>query len=220
MNKAKDEIVRNIQQMSGRYSTYNIFSDWVKMCALTIQNSTQIIHNGIWQQRELQYLEILRKYTTKEQKVLADMLGMLYAAFENEISDILGKIYMEAECSSKATGQFFTPFHISYLTAQAIPNDISEDNKLYLNEPSSGGGGLIIAAAKVLQDRGLDYQRCMDVVAQDLDYNGVYMTYVQLSILGIKATVIQGDALANQYFNGDYPEEKVFYTPKKMGLLI
>ena len=65
-----------------------------------------------------------------------------------------------------------------------------------MHEPSTGGGGIIIAAAKVLKDRGLNYQKCLKVVAQDLDWKGVYMTYVQLSLLGIEATVIQGDSLS------------------------
>ena len=79
---------------------------------------------------------------------------------------------------------------------------------------------MIIALAKVLKDRGINYQRCMDVVAQDLDWNGVYMTYVQLSILGIKATVVQGDTLANPYKDGLYHPERIFRTPGKMGLII
>lgn len=215
---AKEEIIKSIQKMSGSYTPYNIFSDWVKLCALSTQNSIQIIHNKIWQQRERQYIETISKYNSKEQKQMSYMYVMLSEAFENEITDMLGEIYMESGCGSKNTGQFFTPFHISYLTAQVgVQKNISEKNKLFLNEPSSGGGGLIIAAAKVLKDRGIDYQKCMEVTARDLDWNGVYMTYIQLSLLGIKATVLQGDALTDPVKNN---QDKVFYTPKKMGLMI
>lgn len=212
------EIVKNIQDMSGTYTPYVIFSDWVKMCALAIQNGCQVIHDEVWRKRESQYVETMRKYNEKDQRTLCIMYGMLVELFESELKDYLGQIFMESGCGSKHTGQFFTPFHVSYLTAKVgMPDDISEDNKLYLNEPSCGGGGMIIATAKVLKERNIDYQKCMDVHANDLDWNGVYMTYVQLSILGIKATVTQGDSLQTRC---DIDRSKVFYTPKKMGMII
>lgn len=218
--KAKDEIVKIMKGLAGRYSAYELFSDWVEMSALSIQNSCMMIHNQLWQKREEEYLRIARKYTEKELVDINHMFSLLVKAFEDGISDILGEIYMESGSGSKAAGQFFTPFHLSVLTAQmTIPDDVSEENPFLMNEPSTGGGGMIIAVAQVLKERGLNYQRCMDVVAQDLDWKGVYMTYVQLSLLGIKATVVQGNTLAEPYVKG-YPAERVFYTPAKMGLLL
>ena len=34
---------------------------------------------------------------------------------------------------------------------------------------------------------------------QDMDLKGVYMTYLQLSLPGIRALVVQGDTLAKPY---------------------
>ena len=79
---------------------------------------------------------------------------------------------------------------------------------------------MIIAAVRVLKDRGLNPQRCMYVTAQDLDWKGVYMTYVQLSLLGIKAVAVQGDTLTEPYNDRNYPPERVLYTPAQKGLLI
>ena len=59
----------------------------------------------------------------------------------------------------------------------------------------------------------------LNVVCQDLDWTAVYMCYVQLSLLGVKAIVVQGDTLAEPY-KKCYPKERVFYTPAKRGLLI
>ena len=69
-----------------------------------------------------------------------------------------------------------------------------------------------------MKEKGINYQRKMDVVAQDLDWKGVYMCYLQLSLLGIKATVVQGDTLAEPYSKG-YPPDRVLHTPAKMGVL-
>jgi hypothetical protein len=101
-----------------------------------------------------------------------------------------------------------------------IPKNVSEEQPFIINEPSTGGGGMIIAAARVLKDRGINPQRCMEVVAQDLDWKGVYMTYVQLSLLGIKATVVQGDTLCEPFDERKYSPERVLYTPARKGLLM
>ena len=77
---------------------------------------------------------------------------------------------------------------------------------------------MIIAAAAVMKDRGISYQDVLEVVAQDLDWKAVYMCYVQLSLLGINATVVQGSTLKEPYVQG-YPEERIFRTPKKVGIL-
>ena len=78
---------------------------------------------------------------------------------------------------------------------------------------------MIIAFADILKRKGFNYQKCMKVVAQDLDWKGVYMCYVQLSLLGIDAVVVQGDTLKEPYTD-NYPRSRIFRTPRNMGLLI
>ena len=167
-------------------------------------------------------MDILNKHGAERMRVFAEMLGMLAMEVEDNVEDVLGRIYMEAGLGNKNTGQFFTPFHLSYVVAAAgIPEDFSGERTFTINEPSSGGGGMIIAAAKVLKERGINYQRCMNVVAQDLDWKGVYMTYVQLSLLGIKAKVVQGNTLSEPFTRvKDYPPERILYTPAEKGVLI
>ncbi len=222
MNNAKKEIVSKIQKISGKYSPDMVFADWICCSALAIQNSCYIIHDKVWNEREEQYKNIMNKYELEERREFANMLKLLADAFEEEMSDILGEIYMESGCGSKLTGQFFTPFHVSYLTAEMALADqvITEEEKYEINEPSVGGGGMIIAAAMVLKNRGLNHQRCMKVVAQDLDWRSVYMAYVQLSLLGIDAIVVQGDTLLNPYHKGVTPRSHILMTPKRMGVLL
>ena len=56
----------------------------------------------------------------------------------------------------------------------------------------------------------------MDIVAQDLDWNSVYMTYIQLSLNGLSAVCIQGDSLQNVRV----PKENILETPRRRGALI
>ena len=218
----KKEIVRTIQQMSGKYSPDMIFSDWVMCSAIAIQNSLYLTHGSTWKNREEQYISTMSKYSLEERQELVRMLLLLTEAFENGMSDILGEIYMESGCGSKRTGQFFTPFHLSKLTAEmSLANlAINEDGKVDINEPSVGGGGMIIAVAAVLKERGINYQQCMRVIAQDLDWRSVYMAYVQFSLLGIDAVVVQGDTLRQPFNEQTTEESHILRTPKRMGVLL
>lgn len=217
----KKKIIKAIEQMSGRYAPYNIFSDWIQQYALAIQNSVHLIHDKAWQDREQLYIDTARKYTAEELEMFAQMFIWLGDALTEEFSDVLGSIYMEAGMGSKYTGQFFTPFHLSELCARmSIDMDqVDKCDRLSLNEPSCGGGGMIIAACKLLHEAGFDFQRRLDVVAQDLDWKGVYMTYLQLSLIGCRAIVVQGDTLCDPY-RRQYPPDRMMRTPAMMGVLL
>lgn len=215
----KKEIIERLNRLSGSRSPYEVFCDWIKCSAISIQNACHIIHNGLWKKREEQFLQTIRPYGEAGQE-FGDMLGLLTMALDQDISDILGQIYMEAELGNKSTGQFFTPFHISRMCAELGLRDQDGSQKITINEPSCGAGGMVIAAAAALKERKINYQRCLDVVAQDLDWKAVYMCYVQLSLLGIRAVVVQGDTLSDPYLPGKTNTECIFYTPRHMGVLI
>lgn len=218
MDRKKD-IINCIESMSGKYSSYEVFTDWIRCCALATSNSVHMLHNKIWQDREQAYMDTIRKYNADEAERFPEMLAMLAETMEYKMTDVLGQIYMESGMGSKTAGQFFTPYHISELCARLAMITPDKDGKYRISEPSCGGGGMIIAAAVSLKEKGINYQREMEVIAQDLDWKGVYMCYLQLSLLGIKATVVQGDTLREPYKKG-YPPERVLYTPAKMGVLI
>lgn len=214
----KNEIVKTIQSMSGKYSSYNIFHDWCEISAIAIQNACVLIHDDIWQKREEMYKAIFLKYTKDEQEKLIYMFNLLPEAIEDKMGDILGEIYMESGAGNKYVGQFFTPFHLSLLTAR-LDLELFNGEVVKMCEPSIGSGGMIIAAAKVIKEKGYDYQKHMEVVGQDLDWLAVYMSYLQLSLLGIDAIIVQGSTLQEPYVEG-YPRERVMRTPRNTGALI
>lgn len=218
-NRFVTEIVEKIKKISGKYNAHIVFSDWVQMTAISISNSCALFHDSIWEEREKAYLGITQKYTKDEVVEMYNMTGLLTLCFEEEIDDYLGLIYMSSGAGNKETGQFFSPFHLSELVAELeVIKDIkNEGNKpIVINEPSCGAGGLILAYAKALKRKNINYQKRMKVVAQDLDWLGVYMTYVQLSLIGIKAIVVQGDTLKEKITDNRH----IFYTPAELGMLI
>lgn len=215
----KKDIEEKIKTMSGKYSVYQIFYDWVKMFALSIQNGCTLLSDKLKERREKEYLEIAMKYTKEEMKGMCQMSGMLSILIEKEFNDWLGAIYMGSGCGSKNTGQFFTPYHLSRMTAKTAVNTMKNEEEINVMEPSAGAGGMIIALADTLDEIGIDYQKKLKVVARDLDWLAVYMTYVQLSLYGIDAAVIQGDALNGEKIE-EIPKSRVLLTPRRMGMLI
>ena len=206
----KEEIIKYINKLSGKYSTYEIFADWVQMQALSISQSVWYIAK-----REIQYLDIAKKYNTDEIKIMCEMNGLLTLAFEDSMDDVLGSIYMSREMGSSKLGQFFTPYQICQLLARTLDtSDIEKQDYMYINEPSTGAGGNIIAYCEYLKDNGYNYQTQVNVTAQDLDYKAVYMSYVQFSLLGIPAIVVQGNTLSESY-NGEL-NENAYVTPTFM----
>ena len=186
-------IIDNINRMAGKYTPHQVFADWVEMSALSIAQSIEPD-----EEREEAFFGIAKKYSEDDFFTLGCMLGRLSFLLENGLDDYLGKIYMELSTGNSHTGQFFTPFHVCEMMAGIALANYNGGIE-YLNEPSSGGGANILAYAKVMKAKGYNYQQLLEVKAQDLDYKCVYMTYLQLSLAGVNAEVIQGNSLEGKH---------------------
>lgn len=215
----KERISKEILSIAGRYTPYNIFADWIECCALSIVNTVTAIHGQIWQDREKQYNAIMQKYNEEERNKFPVLFNILVEELENDPRDVLGEAFMRGGLGSDEGGQFFTPFSISRMMSEISVSAPKDGEKIWLNEPSCGSGGSVIAAALTLKNMGVSFQKCMKVVAQDLDWRCVYMCYVQLSLMGIDAICVQGDTLMDPYHKG-YPERRMLRTPANMGVLI
>lgn len=216
-NKIK-RITEIINDLGRKYSRSEIFTDWVKMMALSIVNSTCFYKDSTYEKREKEYLAIAKKYDEETFSCFSEMFALLVIAMEKEMKDILGEIYMNLGLGKKGSGQVFTPFHVAGLMANLmLTEDISPKKPYTMSEPTCGSGVMVIALAKIMKERGINYIQCLRVVAQDIDWTAVYMTFVQLSLYGIDAVVIQGDALDQK--SAEYSPERVFATPARKGIL-
>lgn len=205
------DITKEIFSLSGRYSGSEIFFDWVKCTAYAISNSMEV-HPAIYQKREKAYKDIMKKYDEKERMSLSKMCGMLTKIMDHGMKDVLGDIYMDSSVYNKHLGQFFTPYHLCLCMAELIDVPALKGGEyITVNEPSCGAGANIIAFAENMKNKGINYQEHMLAVCQDMDWNVVYMCYVQMSLFGIPAIVVQGNTLMKPY-TGGYGEN-VLITP-------
>jgi type I restriction-modification system DNA methylase subunit len=141
------------------------------------------------------------------------MFAELVLAFEQEhFADILGDIYMELELGSHWKGQFFTPYNVCRCMAGMFLGNCAEevDRKGYIsiNDPTCGGGALLIAAAEVMHTKDVNYQQNALFIAQDVDPVAAQMCYIQMSLLGMAGYVIVGNTLTAEFENYD-----CWYTP-------
>lgn len=208
----KKEIIERAQKISGKYSLYEVFCDWIKCSAIAILNAHTSPISKSWEEREKEYIDTMKKYEKEEGVVFSEMLVLLELELKVRERDVLGEIYLESEMGNKSTGQFFSPYGISKILQRISVTNKKE--KIYLYEPTCGSGGNIIAVAAEMKEKKIDYRRKLEVVAQDLDWKSVYMTYLQLSLLGISAICFQGDALEKP--NKVIQEKSIFYTPEKI----
>lgn len=200
MKYEKNDIVEIIRSIQG--NIYTVYTDWIKIAAISIHNSVHFNKDF-----EDDYVSICKRYSQKEIKLFAEAFGILQILMGEKYDDYLGSMYMILENGSKRTGQFFTPYHISQLLAKCQECKRMTTERIIINEPSCGGGANIIAFIEQLRNNGINYQNEYEIIAQDLDWNCVYMCYVQLSLYGVYGKVIQGDTLAED------SDQHVLYTP-------
>ncbi|MEI3605942.1 N-6 DNA methylase [Pseudogracilibacillus sp. SE30717A] len=202
--QAKEHIKKTINNMSGKYSKYNIFRDFIVLSACTISNSVDKVH---FDEREKMYMDTIANYSKEEADKFAEMLAMITIGFSGgKMGDFLGELYMSMEFGNKHSGQFFTPYHLSKLTSQILGVELDEDGIVTLNEPSVGSGGMVVAYAETMKSMDMNYQTQLRVICNDIDYDVVKMCYIQLSLLGIDAVVMQGDTITLKM-------NETWYTP-------
>ena len=194
----KKELVGLLRDNARRHRLSEVFRDFCELLALAFSNACD---KSQFEEREERYLQIIKRYERPEVIRFVQMREALTNWMECVgQADCLGELFMALELGDSFKGQFFTPYSVSKMMAavaiQGVESVIAERGFVRVSEPTSGAGGMVIAAADVLAEQGFNYQRCMHVVAQDIDLTAVHMTYVQLTLLHIPAVVIWGNTLA------------------------
>ena len=118
--------------------------------------------------------------------------------------DFLGQVVVELELSSQHMGQFFTPYDVSRMMAEmtfdTVDEIIAEQGFVTVQEPACGAGGMIIAAADVIEAKGFDIGRQLYVDATDISPMCFKMSYLQASLRGIPAMIRRGNTLSREMF--------------------
>lgn len=162
------------------------------------------------QNLEQRYKNTICNYTKEQAEEFSKLLALLISALEEKHQDFLGQIFSNLNLGNSNKGQFFTPYHVSKMMAEInfidLKNEIDNKGFITLAEPCCGSGGMIIAYAETMKEKGYNYQHQLYVESVDIDEICFKMTYIQLSLYGIPAKVVRGDSISLRFF-------EVLYTP-------
>lgn len=220
--ESQKNIVRLIEGLSGKYSRWDIWQDFIIMSAIAIANT---MGGPQVKAREEIYRSRAEKYSTKELEVFADMLFEVVAELErDQEQDFLGELFMALGLGNEWKGQFFTPYDICRaMSAITYGPDmaarIEKQGWISVSDPACGAGALLIAFANECRRQHINYQTSVLFVAQDIDFLAGCMCYIQLSLLGCPGYVVIDDSIVRPTTSYDahglLPKDgpQVWYTP-------
>jgi len=137
-------------------------------------------------------------------RAMPELLGITALAMQDGGCDFLGQVVVELELPNQHMGQFFTPYDVSRmiaeLTLDTVEEIIAEQGFVTVLEPACGAGGMIIAAADVIEQKGFDIGRQLYVDGTDISPLCFRMSYLQASLRGIPATIRRGNTLSGEIF--------------------
>lgn len=199
-NNFNKQFDSKLKSIATHKSTYEKLKDFIDFSFWSLSNS-------IYQDPKIeeQYLLLAKTYNKEEMLVMSEVLALLVLEMEKDPNDYLGDYLMSIGGGDDFKGQFFTPQHICDLMAEIVfcekEDIIKEKGYITLLEPACGAGAMIIGFYKVMLKYNYNPQTQLYVHATDL-CNIVYkMCYVQLSILGVSATVVNGNSLSLEEFD-------------------
>lgn len=199
MTDPKKDFIRKLEGLDRSLSTREKFRDlmelgycaWAKKAAPDEARANEL---------EARYMSIVNRYKDKETvRSYPNLLAIAWNAVMGGGVDFLGEVSSELETLDVKHGQFFTPYNVSQMMADITLFDlgpaIEQEGYLTISEPAAGAGGMMLAAADVLQKYGYNPTYHMLVQAVDVSPLPFHMCYLQLTWRGIPAQVIRGDTL-------------------------
>ncbi|ASJ22504.1 type I restriction endonuclease subunit M [Brachyspira hampsonii] len=210
MNKLKSSKYKNLynilKNVSYKHTIAKVFYDFIAMTALNIAIGISLNMEDK-EKRIEQFKKIAVTYDENEMEFFnAFKLGLVNEYQSNRYQDVLGVLFQELELKNDFKGQFFTPYELSYCM-----NKINFDKSLlesksfiYCNEPAAGSGGIVIASCQIVEELGYNYAEKLIWNINDLDLMCVYMSFIQLNLIGASALIQHCNTLSMEVFDRFY----------------
>ncbi|KAK3257191.1 hypothetical protein CYMTET_33706 [Cymbomonas tetramitiformis] len=167
---------------------------------------------------EAEYMRIVGTYRDKDDvRRMPELIAMIFEGVHSQ-TDFLGSVSGELNVLDSGAGQFFTPYEVSRLMAEINLSGIGEkiDKRGYftIQEPACGAGGMLLAAADVLDRLGYDPTLTMWVEAIDVSNICQQMAYLQLTLRGLSGRVHRANTLTLDHYGRDVLKASVLFIEK------
>lgn len=198
------EFLRILRRIDHSKRDSEVFRDFCEMAYCAIAKTTAPTRERA-EALEADYMRAVKRYRNPDDvRKMPELLALAATALQAGGCDFLGEIAGEIGALDAGLGQFFTPYEISRLNAELILSDapamIERQKFLTLQEPAAGAGGMVIAAADVLESKGIDPARHVWFDATELNGPTYQMCFIQTSLRGLSGMVRHGNTLSLETF--------------------
>ena len=200
----RKRFIKTFESLAHHRERHDVFADFLDMAVCAIRKRT-LPPGPAADALEDQYMAVVKRNLPEDVRKMPTLLGITALAVQEGGCDFLGQVVGDLELITGHMGQFFTPYDVSRMAAEMTLQDagelIREKGFITVAEPASGAGGMIIAAADVIEKQGFDIGRQFYVDATDISPMCFKMTYLQVSLRGIPATIRRGNTLSGEMFD-------------------
>ena len=133
-------------------------------------------------------------------------MGQLVLEMEREpFKDVLGPYYQEiaSPANLQARGEFYTPPAVCSIMSRMVVEPekvIAAGKPITVSDPCIGSGGMVLALAEhFAADKAVDLLR---VTGTDVSPLACDMAYINTTLWGIPATIINGNTLTLEVYQG------------------
>jgi hypothetical protein len=201
--KHHKDFLKTFESIGWHHGRHERFADFLELATCAIRKTTVPVgpEADAFEER---YMKVVARYPPDDIRLMPKLLALTQVAIGEGGCDFLGEIASQLELLDARLGQLITPYPLTRLIAEMTLADardvIAKRGFVTLQEPASGAGGMLMAAADVLTTQGFDPAYTLYVEAQDVASLCFKMTYLQLSLRAIPATVRQANTLSLETF--------------------
>lgn len=184
------------------WRSYDVLRHWLDASFRALRGPClKLTDQTAFDANEAEYMKLVERCRHPKETMadLGKMLGCAEIALRAEPIDFIGPVFSQLAADA-GMGQFFTPWHLSYMMAKMIIGERKAEliDKPYLSlmEPASGVGGMCLATNAVLREQGFDISRQAHWMAIDIDFKAMCGCYIQLELTDASANVYCGNTLS------------------------
>jgi hypothetical protein len=199
----RKQFIKAFDRLAHHRERHDVLADFLEMAVCAVRKTT-LPPGPDADAIEARHMAVVNRNTKEDVRAMPELLGIAALAVQEGGCDFLGQVVVELELPNQHMGQFFTPYDVSRMMAEmtfdTVDEIIAEQGFVTVQEPACGAGGMIIAAADVIERKGFDIGRQLYVDGTDISPMCFRMSYLQASLRGIPATIRRGNTLSLEMF--------------------
>lgn len=227
----REKFIKLLDEASRNCSRSKIFDDFLKITAISIANidknnpayqsrenlfletvgrydkKTQSLFVDMTAELTLALEDCIGQKVLRDKILKFDYVISCDDSHKPHYQDVLGEIFHEFNLNDQKSGQVFTPQHIGNLMGavgmneELVRDELRRNGFIKIREPCCGSGAITLGALNRLLEFGISPNYYSLVIAGDIDERCVLMTYIQLSLYGIPAVVVQQNAITDEVYS-------------------